>query len=72
MTILGGLCAGWPEPIGRDNDRHIVTTCTARDVRLVVAAWGARGEYHGRASEVCSLLAQHQVPVHHLGLTQAG
>jgi len=41
-------------------------------VRLVVAAWGARGEYHGRASEVCSLLAQHQVPVHHLGLTQAG
>ena len=42
------------DPIGPDNDRHILETCTPD--RTVVAAWGKNGRIRNRGAEVRAML----------------
>lgn len=58
-----------PDPIGADNDRHILDALRAAD--LAVAAWGAGGSYLGRG-EVVAARAERLTPLWHLGLTAGG
>jgi hypothetical protein len=55
-----------PNPIGPRNDRWLRTLAT--DAGLVVAAWGADGEYLRRATEVSARLGDCRC----LGLTASG
>lgn len=57
-----------PDPVGPDNDRHLVTE--AERAAVVVAAWGVHGELDGRGDAVCALLGH--VPLHCLGRTKRG
>lgn len=45
---------GYSNPIGAENDRWL--TAIAREASLVIAAWGTKGEFLGRDSEVLKLL----------------
>lgn len=44
-----------PEPIGPDNDRHIMSAADAAD--LVVVGWGNDGTHQGRGAAIMSMLA---------------
>jgi hypothetical protein len=55
-------------PVGPDNDRHLLERAQA--CRLVVACWGAYQYGRDRAAHVRQLLAG--VELHHLGLTKIG
>ena len=57
-----------PEPVGPDNDRFLART--ARRCELVVAAWGAHGDFGDRAARVRRLLRGARIV--HLGCTQGG
>ena len=56
------------DPVGPDNDRHILETC--RGAALVVCCWGSDGEHLGRDRRVLELLAG--IPLHALALTKEG
>lgn len=60
------------DPIGPDNDRHLLNT--ARLSNLVVLAWGAHGSHRNRSQAVRSMLERLSTTSHitHLGLTAAG
>jgi hypothetical protein len=58
------------DPVGPENDRAIREAARAAD--RTVAAWGAHGAHLDRGRAVARLLAAAGVPLHHLGLTQAG
>jgi len=60
----------FPEPIGWQNDQAILDVC--REAGRVICAWGAHGEYQGRAEHVLGMLKRNRIAVYHLGLTQAG
>ncbi len=73
MVNLFGLRATAPtvmlaadEPVGSDNDRHIVDV--AKRASIVVAVWGKDGAHRGRAAEVCRLLPE----LHCLAITKLG
>jgi hypothetical protein len=55
-----------PDPVGPRNDRWI--SRLAREAAFVVAAWGADGDFRGRADEVLHRVRDCQC----LGLTSAG
>lgn len=55
-------------PVGPDNDWHISSACTGRDV---ICAWGANAPAK-RATEVLELLKKIEAKPHHLGLTKGG
>lgn len=57
-------------PIGPENDGHILTE--ARDADLVVAAWGARGNFMGRAGFVLAMLRRNGIDVHCIRRTKHG
>lgn len=56
-----------PDPVGPDNDRHIIEQ--AARAQLVVAAWGAHGGHLDRDVAVLDLIDK---PVHCLAVTKAG
>lgn len=58
------------EPVGPDNDRHLLEF--ARRAGVAVAAWGAHGAHLGRAREVVALLRGAGVALHCLGTTADG
>ena len=59
------------DPVGQDNDRHILEASDRCKVRVV--AWGAHGALHVRGQHVKSLLqAADPRPLQHLGLTKEG
>ena len=73
MTNLFAFRATQPEdmfaagdPVGPDNDRHLVEL--ARNAGVVVAAWGTNGTHHGRDSAVHAIVPN----LHCLKKTQAG
>lgn len=77
MTNLFGFCATEPEdmkaaadPIGPENDRHILEVATGAN--LCVAAWGANGGFRERDAEVLRLLSHHMIAVHCMGRTLGG
>jgi hypothetical protein len=50
------------DPIGPDNDQHLLTA--AANAGIIVAAWGAMGDHLGRAATVTALLpAMHSLRV---------
>lgn len=55
------------DPIGPENDRHILETAAGR---RVIAAWGARGGYRHRDAQVVRLLTSYGIKVECLGLTR--
>lgn len=57
-----------PDPIGLDNDDHVMCALVDAD-GPVIAAWGAHGSFRGRDSTVRLLT---DVPMSCLGLTKAG
>lgn len=57
-------------PVGELNDLHIFES--ASQAALVVAAWGAHGEFMGRGEKVLKHLFQAGVRVYCLGKTNAG
>lgn len=58
------------DPVGPRNDEFIAGHCLPG--RLVVAAWGARGDLMGRDALVTASLAARGVDLHCLGLTHGG
>jgi hypothetical protein len=67
-----------PDPVGPDNDRHIISAAVGAEV--VVCAWGAfagtswarRASLTGRAKAVLDLLATAGRKPHYLRLTKSG
>lgn len=59
-----------PSPVGELNDLHILESVSR--AALVVAAWGAHGDFMGRGKQVQKLLFQAGVRVYCLGKTNAG
>jgi hypothetical protein len=57
-----------PDPVGRENDRHILEAAHAADV--ILCAWGALGRYRNRSDTVRKMLLQ--FPLLCLGATKAG
>lgn len=64
-----GLWAPGVEPIGRDNDRHILDEC--RRAAIVVGAWG-RNAGGDRINDMCIKLGEARVRIHCLDETRAG
>lgn len=56
-----------PDPVGPDNDEHLVASTEA----LTVAAWGVHGAGE-RSTRVRVLFDQAGRPLYHLGLTRSG
>lgn len=56
-----------PDPVGPDNDRHLLAATQRAD--LIVAAWGHAGGLLNRNREV---MRQLRGPIHCLGTTQRG
>jgi hypothetical protein len=54
------------DPIGPDNDKHLIETALFAD--LIVAAWGAWGSFRNRDADVLAMLHN----VHYLDLTRKG
>jgi hypothetical protein len=61
---------GHPDPIGEDNDRHLLDETIRAD--RVVAAWGAHGGYKLRGATVLQMLLEATSEVHRLGQTKDG
>lgn len=59
-----------PDPIGPDNDRHLLEL--VREHPYVVCAWGTHGDLWGRAKAVQKLLTEAGVQPKVLGLTKDG
>ncbi len=57
------------DPIGSENNRHIVDVSSNR---MVVAAWGTNGTYKGRDREVIDIIYIHCYKLKCLGITKAG
>lgn len=55
---------------GYENNHAIMEACAG--AFRVIAAWGTHGALDGRDAIVRGLLAQEQVELHHLGLTDGG
>ena len=58
-----------PEPVGADNDEHILQSALQSDE--IVCAWGNHGEHLDRGQQILSMLESQAPPVRlgHLGLT---
>ena len=46
------------EPIGKENDKHLVKMSKAKDVDKIVAVWGDDGAHLGRADQVKKMFSQ--------------
>lgn len=58
------------DPIGPENDKHILSACGYSD--MVICAWGNIGSYRKRADEVVALLNNNNIVLNCLGVTKAG
>ncbi len=59
-----------PEPIGQDNDRHILEA--ASTAMMVVCGWGNHGQHLGRGQQVLDMLVKAGVEVHCLKINSDG
>ena len=59
-----------PDPIGEDNDRHLLDETIRAD--RVVAAWGAHGGYKLRGATVLQMLLEAKREIHLFGQTKDG
>ena len=58
------------EPVGLENNAWLLEV--AAGAKMVIAAWGAHGEYRNRAAQVCRLLHRAGINVHALRLNADG
>lgn len=58
------------DPVGPDNDRHILEQASKAD--RIVIAWGTHGHHRSRDLEVLTLLTRSGKPLWHMVLTKAG
>lgn len=58
------------DPVGPENDAAILDL--AAGAQMLVCAWGTHGAHLGRGPAVERLLRARGLPLHHLGLSQAG
>lgn len=59
-----------PDPVGPDNDWHLLTEASQAD--FLVVGWGVHGALHNRGAKVKAMLDKEAFPLHHLGLTKDG
>lgn len=59
-----------PEPVGPENDMHILKTAASAD--LLVVAWGNDGAHLGRSEHLTKLLTHAGIPMHALHITGTG
>jgi hypothetical protein len=60
-----------PDPVGAENDHHIVQVCRIPGA-VVVCGWGTHGKLKGRDRQVIHLLRQHDIPLHALKVSRDG
>lgn len=65
-SVLPGLA----DPIGPDNDLHILREATAAG--LVICAWGGWGKINTRGNRVANMLRVHKVKLHTLRMSNEG
>lgn len=58
------------DPVGPDNDRHIIETC--KHAGMVVCAWGVHGVWRNRDDDVLQLLLGLDITPHYLQRTGNG
>lgn len=58
------------DPVGPDNDFHIVNECVKAG--KAIAAWGNDGEHLGRSEAVRGLLRESNIGLHYMRLNQSG
>ena len=58
------------DPIGPDNDEHILRA--AAEATVLICAWGAHGGFRDRGRRVRWWLDEHRLPLFNLGLTREG
>jgi hypothetical protein len=58
------------DPVGPENDASILQSLPWAD--QIICAWGNHGAHLGRGRQVEAMLRTAQMPLWHLGLTQAG
>lgn len=58
------------DPVGPENNATLMSD--ASDSGKVVAAWGADGDYLGRAAQVIRMMAVAEIPLYCLGTTKGG
>jgi len=61
---------GHADPIGPENDEHIVSS--AKVCQMTICAWGTHGSYLNRASKVLGLLRSANITPRALGVTKDG
>jgi hypothetical protein len=59
-----------PEPIGEDNDAHLIEQAQQAD--LVLCGWGAHGKHRQRNRAVLDLFKTHGIDLHYLVITAGG
>ena len=60
------------DPIGEDNDRHILAVLESPSVAEVVLCWGVYGRVLDRSSRLLKLLEPHESRLRYLALTKQG
>lgn len=60
------------DPIGPDNDTHLLHYVRPVNADLVVGAWGAHGKFNNRGRDVKAVLYRYAIRLSHMGLTQSG
>jgi hypothetical protein len=65
-ATLPAVMLAEPDPVGQDNDQHLLAM--AAKAGVVIAAWGTPGVHMGRADAVKAMVPN----LHYLRLTKAG
>jgi len=58
------------EPIGPDNNKHILDVCSTAGI--IIACWGTHGSFLKRSKKVMKLLEENSVIPKYLQMTKAG
>jgi hypothetical protein len=58
------------DPVGPDNDSHILVMAKSPETGIVICGWGNHGERNGRNKQVLELLEG--IPLHCLEMTRSG
>jgi hypothetical protein len=59
-----------PDPVGPENNRHVMEQLSLHQMGLVIVAWGAHAFHHGKQNAIKEALYHNGA--RHLGLTKSG
>lgn len=60
------------DPVGPDNDTHLLREASWPIALTFIAAWGGGGNYKGRAQHVAQMFRAQGITLHCLGTTKDG